>query len=84
MRSKALLITSAIAGVIMSTTLSSIPAAAQIGREFREAEMVGFHTECERGNRRACVQFGIMIGENRGRHEEWRRLHRDWFWFEAR
>ena len=48
----------------------------------REAEMIGFHQLCERGDRKACIRFGIMIGENRERHAEWRRLHPDWWWWE--
>ena len=48
----------------------------------REAEMIGLHQLCERGDRRACVRFGILIGENRERHAEWRRLHADWWWWE--
>jgi hypothetical protein len=80
MRSRALLTASAVAGVIMSTPLSSISASAQV----REAEIIGLHQLCERGDRRACVQFGFMLGPNRERHDEWRRAHRDWFWFEAR
>ena len=39
----------------------------------REAEMIGFHQLCEKGDRKACIRFGIMIGENRERHAEWRR-----------
>jgi len=48
----------------------------------REAEIVGFHQLCEKGDRRACVHFGILIGENRALHAEWRRLHPDWWWWE--
>ena len=48
----------------------------------REAEMIGFHQLCNKGDRKACVRFGIMIGENRERHVEWRRLHPDWWWWE--
>ena len=48
----------------------------------REAEMIGFHQLCEKGDRKACIRFGIMIGENRERHAEWRRLHPDWWWWE--
>jgi hypothetical protein len=44
--------------------------------------MIGFHQMCERGDRRACVRFGIMLGENRARHAEWRRLHANWWWWE--
>ena len=38
--------------------------------------------ECEDGNRRACVRYGIIIGENRGRREEWRRERPDLFFYE--
>jgi hypothetical protein len=79
MRSRTLLITSAVAGILMSTTLSSIPARAQSARE---AEMIGFHELCEKGDRRACVRFGILIGQNQERHAEWRRSHAAWFWWE--
>jgi hypothetical protein len=48
----------------------------------REAEMIGFHQLCEKGDRRACVRFGILIGENKQRHADWRRLHADWWWWE--
>jgi hypothetical protein len=48
----------------------------------REAEIIGFHQLCEKGDRRACVRFGILIGENRERHAEWRRLHANWWWWE--
>ncbi len=61
---------------------SAMPATAAKAQNVREAELIGFHQLCEKGDRRACVRFGIMIGENRGRHAEWRRLHRDWFWWE--
>jgi hypothetical protein len=48
----------------------------------REAEMVGFHQLCDRGDRKACIRFGIMIGENRERHAEWRRAHPEFWWWE--
>ena len=48
----------------------------------REAEMIGFHQLCFRGDRKACVRFGIMIGENRERHAEWRRAHPEFWWWE--
>ncbi len=57
----------------------SAPARAQGGVE---AEMIGFHQLCEKGDRRACVRFGILIGENKQRHADWRRLHADWWWWE--
>ena len=74
---KSLLAAAAFAGALAGTTWA--PVAAQGARE---AEMIGFHQLCERGDRKACIRFGIMLGENRGRHAEWRRMHADWFWWE--
>jgi hypothetical protein len=48
----------------------------------REAEMIGFHQLCDRGDRKACVRFGIMLGENRERHADWRRAHPEFWWWE--
>ena len=47
-----------------------------------EAEIVGFHQLCEKGDRKACVRFGILIGRNEQRGADWRRAHADWFWYE--
>jgi hypothetical protein len=47
-----------------------------------EAEIIGFHVLCDKGDRRACVRFGILIGENRERRDEWRRRHPEWWWWE--
>jgi hypothetical protein len=47
-----------------------------------EAELIGFHQLCDKGDRRACVRFGILIGENRERHAEWRRMHPEWWWWD--
>ncbi len=53
-------------------------------RDPREIEFEAhrLHVECDRGDRRACVRFGILLGENRDRHEEWRHSHPEFFWFE--
>jgi hypothetical protein len=59
--------------------VTSTPARAQSDVE---AEIIGFHQLCEKGDRRACVRFGILIGENRQRHADWRRAHADWWWWE--
>jgi hypothetical protein len=48
----------------------------------RLAEMIGFHQLCNQGDRKACIRFGIMIGENRERHAEWRRSHPEFWWWE--
>ena len=55
------------------------PARAQ---DAREAEMIGFHQMCDKGDRKACVRFGIMIGQNQQRHADWRKQHAEWFWYE--
>jgi hypothetical protein len=47
-----------------------------------EAEIIGFHQLCDKGDRKACIRFGILIGRNEQRSADWRRAHADWFWFE--
>jgi hypothetical protein len=37
---------------------------------------------CEAGDRRACVQLGIIIGEHRERRAAWRREYPDVFSYE--
>jgi hypothetical protein len=56
--------------------------------EFRESRdgvrdmMFRLHKACEEGDRRACVHFGMIVGENKEHREEWRREHPEWFaWF---
>ncbi len=49
--------------------------------EIRE-RMLGLRVACEQGDRRACVRMGIIIGEHRERHEEWRREHPEVFFYE--
>jgi len=61
-------------------------------RERREAErrdevremMFRLHRACEEGDRRACIQFGMIIGENREHRAGWRREHPDLFGWERR
>jgi hypothetical protein len=66
-----------LAAVVVGGALA--PARAQ---NAREAELVGFHQLCDKGDRRACVRFGMMLGQNQERHAEWRRLHPEWWWWE--
>jgi hypothetical protein len=53
--------------------------------EFREDRdgvrevMFRLHKACEDGDRRACVHFGMIIGENKEHREEWRRQHPELF-----
>ncbi|RUP08032.1 hypothetical protein [Hyphomicrobium sp.] len=48
----------------------------------REVQLLGLHDLCNKGDRRACVQFGMMLGEAKERHADWRRAHPDWWWWE--
>jgi hypothetical protein len=65
----------------MMVAASAIPTRVQAQSNV-EAEILGFHQLCDKGDRRACVRFGILIGENRQRHADWRRAHADWWWWE--
>ena len=67
------------AGVSATAAIVATPAQAQ---NAAEAEMIGFHQLCEKGDRRACVRFGILIGQNQQRHADWRKAHADWWWWE--
>jgi hypothetical protein len=44
--------------------------------------MMDLRGRCEDGDRRACVRMGILIGENRGRREAWRREQPEVFFYE--
>jgi hypothetical protein len=68
------------AGLCGSAGMVASPAHAQ--NAAMEAEILGFHQLCDRGDRKACVRFGILIGRNEQRGADWRRAHADWFWFE--
>jgi hypothetical protein len=66
------------AAIIISSAavLGSAPALAQ---DRPTTEGVRLQGLCEGGDRRACVRFGMLLNENRGRHEEWRKSHPE-FW----
>jgi hypothetical protein len=67
--------------VAVSGTAAMVPTAAHAQSNV-EAEMIGFHALCDKGDRKACVRFGILIGQNQQRHADWRRAHADWWWWE--
>lgn len=50
--------------------------------EALRARMFELRTACQAGDRRACIQFGIIIGENRERRAQWRQQNPDMFWWE--
>jgi hypothetical protein len=65
--------------------LSSVPLRADEREraEWRRAEFIHhLHQRCEAGDRNACIRFGIVLGENRERHAEWRREHPEYFRWE--
>jgi hypothetical protein len=72
----------ALALAIVVTAAGAIGPAPAQAQDATEAEMIGFHQLCQKGDRRACVRFGILIGRNEQRHADWRRLHADWWWWE--
>ena len=72
---------------VKSTLISAIiiGSAALLGNASAQAqdraatEGARLHQLCEKGDQRACVRFGMMLNENRGRHGEWRKSHPE-FW----
>jgi hypothetical protein len=69
-------------GILGTLLCASVPSGSARAQPNIEAEVIGLHQLCNQGDRRACVRFGILIGENRQRHVDWRRVHADWFWWE--
>jgi hypothetical protein len=45
-------------------------------------QMFQFKEGCEHGDRRSCVQYGILIGQNQERRADWQREHPELFWYE--
>lgn len=66
-------------GISATAAVVTTPAHAQNNVE---AEMLGYHQLCDKGDRKACVRFGILLGKNEQRHADWRRAHAEWFWWE--
>lgn len=75
--------TSKVSLVVMAVSLSALASSvARADMEAREAEALGLHQLCDKGDRRACVKFGIILGENAQRHADWRKRHAEWWWWE--
>jgi len=60
----------------------SVLAPASFAQSPQDAEIVGYHQLCDKGDRKACVRFGMMIEHRRDMHAQWRRTHPEFFWFE--
>ena len=70
----------AVAAMLAGSALSvSSPARAQ---DAIEAQLVGYHQLCDKGDRAACIKFGMLIERNRMRHGDWRKRHAEWFWWD--
>jgi hypothetical protein len=67
--------------IAVATAVAAAPTAVRAQNNV-EAEILGFHQLCDKGDRRACVRFGILIGQHQQRHADWRRAHADWWWWE--
>jgi len=78
MRLKSMLTSAAVLAVVAGGLVPLATAA----RAESEAEMLGLHQLCDRGDRKACVRFGMILGRMQERHSEWRRRHPEWFWWE--
>jgi hypothetical protein len=78
MRSKLLLAASTMAIAVAA----SIPMSVAVRAQDRQAEMLGFHQLCDRGDRKACIRFGMLLGQNQERHAEWRKSHPEFWWWE--
>jgi hypothetical protein len=67
--------------ILAGAVLSSVAVRAEDWRA-REAELVGLHQLCDKGDRRACIRFGMMLGEAKERHADWRAHHPEFWWWE--
>ncbi len=80
-----------IVSTVAATLCGAVAASAQPmmpppgpGAMNREAELIGLHQLCDRGDRQACIHFGVMLGQAQERHAEWRRSHPEWWAWEHR
>ncbi len=80
MNFKSTLISTAI-GMSFGATLGSMPIRAE---DRPTSEGVRLHQLCDKGDQRACIRFGMLLNENRPRHEEWRRSHPEFWSFQAK
>lgn len=69
-------------GVEVNTAPPPPPRREEGARDELRERMFRLREACEEGDRRACVRLGIIIGENRGRREAWRRDHPELFFWD--
>jgi hypothetical protein len=68
-----------VACAIVSPFAWQAPALAQ--SDF-QAQLIGYHTLCDHGDRKACIRFGMLIEHHKDMQAEWRHSHPEWFWWE--
>jgi hypothetical protein len=71
-----------VAALLIASAVFSSVAAQAADWTAREAELVGLHQLCDKGDRKACIRFGMMLGEAKVRHADWRRSHPEFWWWE--
>ena len=69
------------AAVLLLAGLVLLPGAAQAQRRWGP-ELQRLHSLCDQGYKPACIRFGYILGANQGRHQQWRRDHPNWFWWQ--
>ena len=67
---RSILMGAAILAAVPCLVSSVAPVRAQPAPAAREAELIGLHQLCDHGDRKACVRFGMMLGEMRERHAQ--------------
>ena len=68
--------------LLLASAVLSSGVAQAVDCTAREAELVGLHKLCDHGDRKACVRFGMLLGEAKERHADWHRAHAEWWWWE--
>jgi hypothetical protein len=71
-----------LSGLILAGSVLWATLAVAADWKAREAELVGLHDLCNKGDRKACIRFGMLLGEAKERHADWRKLHAEWWWWE--
>jgi hypothetical protein len=54
----------------------------RVARDPFDDQAFQLHMRCDDGDRRACIRFGVLIGQHRERVAQWRRSHPDFFAYE--
>lgn len=69
-----------LAGAAFAALFAFIPASQ--AQESVEAKLGRLHSNCNGGDRGACVRFGMLLEVERIRDTQWRRTHPEFYWWE--